>query len=218
MRSTITYLGTRSLAIAAIAAGTLLGGCKGQDHAQSDTTAAGEVARPATDTTAMTPAVTPAPGTTLNAGWTDGQIVAFAEAASRGEIAEGKLAEKKASNPAVKKFAHQVVADHEMMLKNTAAFATKENIMADTTKSDITDLAKGAQDGLSELTTKPSNNDWDKNYMDKQIDGHKSVLSKLQDAEKATTNAKLKELLNKAVGKVQSHLTKAEDVKDHQLK
>ena len=46
----------------------------------------------------------------------------------------------------------------------------------------------------------------------------KAVLDKLQDFEKATTNAQLKEMLNKAVGKVQSHLTKAQDIKDNKIK
>ncbi|HTE46069.1 MAG TPA: DUF4142 domain-containing protein [Gemmatimonadaceae bacterium] len=215
MRSTFTHLGTRSLAIAVIATGTLLAGCKAKET-PADTTAAGEVAKPAADSiAAMT---TPAPGTTVNAGWTDGQILAFAEAASRGEIEEGKLASKKASNPAVKAFARQMVKDHEAMLKETTAFATKGSIMLDTTKSDVTDLAKDAKSGVDELTTKAPGADWDANFMDKEISGHKAVLTKLQDAEKATTNADLKAMLNKAVGKVQSHLTKAEDVRQNQPK
>ena len=54
--------------------------------------------------------------------------------------------------------------------------------------------------------------------MDKEIDAHKAVLDKLQDFEKSTTNAKLKDMLNKAVGTVQSHLTKAQDIKDNKIK
>lgn len=221
MRSTLTHTGTRTFGIVAVAAATLLAGCKSERGTPSDTTASGEVvARPATDTTAMpatTPA-TPAASTIPNNGWTDAQIVAFAEAASQGEIEEGRLAERKATIPAVKALARQMVADHRVMLKDVQAFATKQSIAPDTTKGDVGDLMKDARDGLKELTTKAASADWDANYLDKQISGHKAVLDKLQDAEKATTNAQLKEMLNKAVGKVQSHLTKAQDVKDHSIK
>lgn len=221
MRSTLTA-GIRTLAIAVVAAGSLLAGCKSQRGNPADTTAAGEVARTTpVDTTAMsaTNPATPAASTIPNDnGWTDAQIIAFAEAANQGEIDEGRLAEQKATIPAVKAFARQMVADHRTMLKEVTGFATKQSIMPDTTKGDVTGLMKDARDGLNELTTKAASADWDANYMDKQIGAHKAVLGKLQDAEKATTNAQLKDMLNKAVGKVQSHLTKAEDVKDHQIK
>jgi len=221
MRSTLIHTGTRTLATVAVAAATLLAGCKNDRGTPSDTTASGEVtARPATDTTAMpatTPA-TPAASTVPDNGWTDGQIVAFAEAANKGEVDQGRLAETKATIPAVKAFARQMVADHRAMLKEVQAFATKQNIVPDTTKGDVADLTKDVRDGLNDLTTKPASADWDANYMDKQIGAHKAVLEKLQDAEKATTNPQLKDMLNKAVGKVQSHLTKAQDVKDHSIK
>ena len=58
------------------------------------------------------PATTPAASTVPNNGWTDAQILAFAEAASKGEIEQGRLAETKATIPAVKAFARQMVADH----------------------------------------------------------------------------------------------------------
>ena len=54
--------------------------------------------------------------------------------------------------------------------------------------------------------------------MSKQVDEHKAVLDKLQNFEKSTTNTKLKDMLNTAVGKVQSHLTKAQDVNDNKIK
>jgi putative membrane protein len=195
-----------------ILAAALLAACN-REAAKPDTTAAGEVAKP--DTT-VAPATTPAPAP--NPTWTDGQIIAFAAAASTGEIEQGKLAAKKATNAAVKAFARQMVTDHQTMLREGNAFAKTNSITPDTTKDAVTDLMKGAQDAIKDLNEKPSGKDWDKNYMDKQIDAHKAVLDKLQDAEKSTTNTALKDLLNKAVGKVQSHLTKAQDVKDNKLK
>lgn len=41
-------------------------------------------------------------------GWTDSQILAYAATANRGEIEEGRLAIRQATNPAVKAFARQM--------------------------------------------------------------------------------------------------------------
>jgi len=52
----------------------------------------------------------------------------------------------------------------------------------------------------------------------KMIDDHQKVLDKLQDAAKNTTNTDLRASLEKATGKVQQHLTKAQDIKANVLK
>jgi hypothetical protein len=95
---------------------------------------------------------------------------------------------------------------------------SSNKITPDTTQSDITGLTKDSQSLIKDLTDKPAGNDWDAAYMSKQVDEHKAVLDKLQNFEKSTTNTKPKDLLNTAVGKVQSHLTKAQDVKDNKIK
>jgi putative membrane protein len=177
--------------------------------------AAGAVAAPI-DTSHASMDTTAAAKT--NNSWTDGQILAFAGAASRGEIAEGKLAETKATNPKVKAFARLMVSDHTKMLSEGNSFAKKNNITPDSTKGDVVDLEKGAIDEMKDLQTKPKGNDWDKDFIDKAIDDHKAVLEKLQQAQNATTNPALKELLTKATTKVQDHLQKAQAIKDSTLK
>lgn len=190
----------------ALSAAALVAACTPKENAATDTTtSAGAVA---TDS-ANRPAV---------GGWNDAQIVAFATAANNGEIAEATLAETKATNAKVKAFAREIVADHKAMLAEGKAFATKNNITPDSTKDDVTDLLKDSQDELKELTEKAKGADWDKEYIDHQIDAHKKVLEKLQNATQATTNVELKDMLTKATGKVQQHLTKAEDIKANTLK
>ncbi len=204
----------------ALAAATLLVACKPKESATTDTTsAAGAVAtgsdsanRARMDTTSANA------NAAANGGWTDGQIVAFATAANKGEIAEGKLAETKATNAKVKSFARLIVSDHTAMLNEGSSFAKKNNITPDSTKNDVIDLQKNALDEMKDLQTKPKGNDWDKNFIDKEIDGHKAVLDKLQQAQNATTNPQLKDMLTKATAKVQDHLTKAQAIKDSTLK
>lgn len=201
--------------IIALAAATLLVACKPKENAATDTsTAAGAVAtgsdsanRARTDSAAAS-----------NKGWTDGQILAFAGAANKGEIAEGKLATTKATNAKVKAFARQMVTDHTAMLNEGSTFAKKNNITPDSTKNDVVDLQKDAIDEMKDLETKAKGADWDKEFIDKEIDGHKKVLDKLQNAQNSTTNQQLKDMLTKAIAKVQEHLTKAQAIKDSTLK
>src|SRR5947207_7155266 len=105
-RSTHTRV---TLAIAIVTAGAVLAGCKPANYAKTDTTAAGEVVRkdsladttrnPANPASPANPSSAVAPN---NNGWTDAQILAYTRAADSAEIAEGRLAERKATNPAAK--------------------------------------------------------------------------------------------------------------------
>ena len=190
----------------ALAAGGMLMACTARENATTDTTsAAGAVA---------TPNDSAARAANANNGWTDGHIIGFTTAANASEIAEGKLAQTKATNAQVKAFAKQLVTDHQAMMDEGKAFATSNNVMPDTTNSDVTDLMHESQDGLKDLQEKKAGKDWDKEFIEHEIDGHKKVLEKLQQAAQSTTNQQLKDMLTKASGKVQEHLTKAQDLEN----
>jgi putative membrane protein len=216
MRRTLTRFGL----LAALAAMTATTACKakeGSEAGRGETTAAGGaldtgMARHDSAAAAKTDSAT-----AVNAehnGWSDAQILAYASAANNAEISEGKLAESKAKNAQVKAFARQMVADHQTMLKDGKAFASEHKITPDTTKNDVTGLMKNSRDEVKDLTEKNAGADWDKEFLDKQIDGHKDVLDHLQDAAKGTNNAALRQMLTKASGKVQEHLTKAQALKE----
>jgi hypothetical protein len=67
-------------------------------------------------------------GSALNGDWTDADIIAYLVAADSGEIAAGKLASTKATNPSVKAFAKKMASDHSTMLDETTKFASKASI------------------------------------------------------------------------------------------
>jgi putative membrane protein len=197
----------------AVAACTVLGACqKKGDVAVSDTTAAPAMAS-GTDTTMSSGAVA-----SPKNDWTDAQIIAFAETANAGEVQEGQLAQHKATNAAVKNFAKLMVNDHTKMLADTRALATKLAITPDSSKGDVKDLAKEAQDQIKDLTSKKAGKDWDEDYMGKQVDDHQKVLDKLNDASQSAKSPDLKNALNESIAKVQGHLTQAKAIKDNTLK
>jgi putative membrane protein len=211
---------TTSSAIAA--ALLVLGACKARDRDASDTAAAridsaASRVGAAVDTAARR--VDSAAGSLAKrGGWTSASTVGYAAAAGAAEIREGELAVRKATTPAVRSFARQVVADHRALASDLKAVATKLSVVADTADDDVRDVTKKAADDIKDLTDKPAGHDWDEQYIDDQIKGHKDVLDKLQDAAKNTTDPELRSALEKATGKVQEHLTKAQAIKDNELK
>lgn len=193
-----------------VAACTVLGACqKKGDVAVSDTTVAPAVA----DTTASAGSVA-----SPKNDWTDAQILAFAATANSGEIQEAKIAQQKAMNPAVKKFAALMITDHTKMQADGKALAAKLAITPDTSKNDVSDLAKDGSKDLKDLSNKKAGKDWDEDYMEKQIDTHQKVLDKLNDASKSAKAPELKSALSEAIAKVQDHLTQAKTIKDNNLK
>ena len=148
-----------------------------------------------------------------NSGWTNDRIFGFTHNADNGEIALGKLASTKATNAQVKAFARQMVTDHQAMMKESHALMSKVNAGMDSTWNDAQDLANSGRDELKELTDKEAGADWDKEYIDSQVEIHKKVLDKLTDASKNPADSTVGKSLVKASGKVQEHLTKAEALK-----
>ena len=193
-----------------VAACTVLGACqKKGDVAFSDTTAAPAMA----DTTASAGSVA-----SPKNDWTDAQILAFAATANSGEIQEAKIARQKATNPAVKKFAALMIADHTKMLADGKALATKLAITPDTSRSDVSDLANDGSKDIKEMSSKKVGKDWDEDYMEKQLETHQKVLDKLTDASKSAKAPELKSALDASIAKVQDHLTQAKTIKDNSLK
>ena len=128
------------------------------------------------------------------------------------------MAEHKATNPAVKSFARQMVTDHTKMLADTRALEKKLMITPDSSKGDVKDLMKSGQDDIKDLTSKKAGKDWDEDYISKQIDDHQKVLDKLNNAQQSAKSADLKTALSQSIAKVQEHLTKAKSIKDNTLK
>lgn len=218
MLTTITRRGT-----AAAAAALVLAACTAKDRRNPDSAAAARTDSGMRGTATTTDSAanrmdSSAAGAEKRGGWTDASILGFAHAANMGEVEEGRLAERKATNPAVKAFARQMVADHQAMLAEGKTLASKTSLAADTAADDVRGLMKDTRDEIKDLADKKPGKDWDEDYIEKQIDDHKKVLDKLQDAAKNATDPALRASITKATGKVQEHLTKAQAIKDNQLK
>ena len=191
---------------------TAIGACSKADRTADTAAARTDSAAGRLDSTAMA-RTDSGMNMAHNAGsWTNDHIFGFAHNANEGEIALGKLASTKATNPKVKEFGAEMVKDHQAMMKDAHALMEKVKATADSTWDDVKDLANAGNDKLKELTEKARGADWDKNYIDNQVDAHQKVLDKLNDAAKNNTDSTITSALAKTTAKVQEHLTKAKSI------
>lgn len=203
---------TRIVVAAVCSTMIVLGACKRGGENAADTTgmAATDTSMNATapantTATATGAANAPAPGT-----MTDAQIFARLAAANEGEVAAGRMAEKKATNADVKAFARMMVTDHTKLLNDGNALAKKLNVTPDTAAADsirnanktLADQLRGAAKGAA----------FDSTYVDAQVTGHQATLDMLKNAAGAAQNADLKKALNDAMPVVQKHLGRIQSI------
>jgi putative membrane protein len=192
---------------------TVIGACSKSERVADTAAARTDSAAGRLDSTAMARTDSGMNNTApSSATWTNDHIFGFAHNANEGEIALGKLASTKATNSKVKEFGAEMAKDHQAIMKDTHALMEKVKAGIDTTWDDAKDLASKGADKFKELTDKAKGADWDKNYIESQVDMHQKVLDKLQDAAKSTTDTTVAAGLAKATAKVQEHLTKAQSI------
>ena len=199
-----------SLTLLCVAA---VGACSKADRTTDTAAARVDSAAGRVDSAASAMAMDSANRVNAATSWTNDHIFGFVHNANNGEIALGKLASTKATNSQVKAFGSQMVKDHQAMMKDAHALMSKVNATVDSTWDDAKDLAGDGAEKLKELTDKEKGADWDKNYIESQVDMHQRVLDKLTDAAKSSTDTSITNALTKTTAKVQEHLTKAQSIK-----
>ena len=164
---------------------------------------------------ATTPADSAAAAATPTASAkTDADFVAALAVTNGGEIATGKLASTKATDAEVKAFAKMLVDDHMAMSKEGDQLAAKLNLPVTKPGDEAKDAAETGKDVSEDLKGK-TGKDFDKAFMEAQIDAHQKALDLLNEIVNSTSaNAELKTLAQGAVPKVQAHLDRAKTLKE----
>ena len=131
---------------------------------------------------------------------TAGGFVTAAATSDMFEIQAAKLAEQTSTNPAVKKFAAQMIKDHTASSAKLKALLAKGGINA-TLPTDLDERRKGLLDNLSKA--KPA--DFDKMYIDQQVDAHDEAATLLNGFIAHGDNAALKDFATSILPTVQEH-------------
>ena len=178
-------------------------GCAKKENAGVDTTmAASSTVTGDTSTNAMAPA--PA------GNWTDANIFALLDEANMADSAAGAIAATKGTSSEVREFAKRMMRDHHQLRAQGAALAKKLTITPAAPSDDP--VMPMAQDETNTLNTTAKGKDFDKAYIDAEVNAHKAVLDLATKAAAQTQNTELKNLIQKAAPVIQGHLTKAEAI------
>lgn len=155
--------------------------------------------------TTTDPAVTAGP-------YADPHIVGIAMAANQGEIDQGNAAAARATNPDVRAFAQMMVTDHTTALgalRDTSSRAGLTAMDNDTTAA----LQRGSRESITNLNSW-SGADYDRAYMQSQVDLHQWLLNQLdRHLIPMTRNRDLRSLLETQRTAVAAHLERARQIR-----
>jgi putative membrane protein len=130
----------------------------------------------------------------------------FVEQAAQGGLAEvqaGKLAEQKASDPAVQEFGRWMVADHEMANKRLKGIAKREDV-------NIPNEPSSTQQSQYAQLQKLSGSQFDHQYIQGQVQGHQMMISLFEKQESAGGSRALKTYARQTLPLLRAHLQEAE--------
>jgi len=176
--------------------------CSKKDNSAADTTT---VSGTMPDTSAMAASSTTTAGT-----WSDPNIVAMLDEANAADSGAGAIAATKGTAAAVRDFAKMMMRDHHKLRVGGAALAKKLNV---TPAAPGDDPVPGmAQTETNTLNSTAKGKDFDKAYIDAEVDAHKAVLGLATKAAGQTQTTELKNLIQKAAPLIPAHLDRAEAI------
>jgi len=142
--------------------------------------------------------------------WSDANIVALLDEANAADSSAAAIAVTKGTNSKVRDFARQMMRDHHMLRTQGAALAKKLNVTPAAPSDDP--VQPMAQNETNTLNTTAKGKDFDKAYIDAEVDAHKAVLDLATKAAGQTQTTELKNLIQKAAPVIQGHLDKAQSI------
>lgn len=187
----------------AVGAAVAMAACKKTENYTSDT-GMKDTGVAATDTgMAAVPAALPAP-------LTDANIVFILDNANMLDSTAGAVAATKGTSADVREFGKRMMRDHHDLRKEGQDLAKKLKV---TPEAPPNDDSKAQYDKtMATLNGAAKGKDFDKAYIDNEVTYHEAVLQTATNAMAAAQNAELKNLIQKAAPKIQSHLDHAKSI------
>lgn len=139
----------------------------------------------------------------------DDNTTSFLVKAANGGLAEVKLAElakQKGSAAAVKEFADMMVTDHGAANDKVKKLAAARNVTLPAEPD--ADHQKKA-DELS----KKSGKDFDKDYVDAMVKGHKETVDMFKNASAKITDPEVKAFIDNTIPTIEHHLQRIQEIK-----
>jgi putative membrane protein len=133
-------------------------------------------------------------------GMADTAFASKAAISGMAEVALGKMASEKGTDPKIKDFGKMMVMDHGKANAELMSIAKSKNI---TLPGGLDAEHQAKSDSLSKLSGK----DFDKGYVQVMIEGHQKTLALMQSEASGGQDPQLKAFAAKTAPVVQMHLT-----------
>ena len=155
---------------------------------------------------------TSAPGasSTTPGTWTDANIFALLDEANVGDSAAGALAATKGTSSALRDFGRRMARDHHTLRVQGEALTKRMKITP--IPPDEDNLIADAQKNLDNLNAIAKGKDFDKAYIDSEVEVHKRVLELVTRAMEEAESTELKNLIQKAAPVIRDHLDLAQSI------
>lgn len=144
------------------------------------------------------------------ASLTDANIVYLLDRANMMDSATGSVAATKGTSAEVRDFGKRMMRDHHQLRQQGADLAKKLSVTPAPPANDTTQAHMDKV--MSNLNGAAKGMDFDKTYIDSEVETHKAVLEMATNAMNQAQNAELKNLIQKAAPLLQAHLDAAEAI------
>lgn len=163
----------------------------------------------ATDGTAQTNDTTTI-GAVAAGAWNDAGIFAVLDEVNMSDSAHGALAAIKGTSSAVRDYGKLMMRDHHTLRAQGEALAKRLKITPTPPPND--NLPADAQKASDLLNSTAKGKDFDKAYVDHEVENHKTVLEIATKAMSDAQSTELKNMIQKAAPTLQAHLDKAQSI------
>lgn len=134
----------------------------------------------------------------------DAKLIMTAAESDEAEITSAKIALKKTSNPKIKEYAEMMIKDHDKSTAKLKPIAMAGGI----TTPELMQNHKAMAAKLEAA----SGADFDKAYIEGNIEAHQDILSKMGAQEKGITNPELKMFVTETTPVIEHHLKMAKEM------
>jgi putative membrane protein len=186
-----------------LAVALVLAACAKSDKNAADTGLAADTGAAAMADTTSTP---PPPAPAL----TDANIVYILDNANALDSAAGSIAVTKGTSADVRDYGRKMVRDHHSLRAQGQALAKKLNVTPEAPANDNSQATRDKT--MSLLNGAAKGKDFDKAYIDNEVEYHTSLLETATQAMNAAQNAELKNLIQLAAPTIQAHLDRAKSI------
>ncbi len=135
----------------------------------------------------------------------DKTFIADSAQDSLAEISLAKLALQKSTDPTIKKFATEMIKDHQMLIVSMKPLARKYKVDVPSAPS-VMSKAKYEELKLQSGTS------FDRAYVEKMVSDHHEDLKKFEDEEAKTSNADVKAAVAKGETVIKKHTAMIDDI------